>query len=159
MTEEQFEKAKFVKNGIDKCEKALSVKIRGICYEYGCIDNGTLCNMTLGDEEKEIITLVLKTGDEFSVSEEQFKEWQRLYPDVDVLQELRKMKGWCDSNPKKRKSESGIKRFITGWLAREQSEKKETDTGLPDWYPDTKQQPNDPELEKEIEQMMKEIGG
>ena len=110
---------------------------------------------TSGDEKKEIITLVLDTGDEFSVSEEQFKEWQRLYPKVDVLQELRKMKGWCDANPKKRKTKSGIKRFITGWLAREQSEKKETDTGLPDWYDDTKQQPNDPDLENEIDEMLR----
>lgn len=60
MTEEQFEKAKFVKSGIDKCEKALSVKIRGICYEYGCIDNGTLCNMTLGDEVNEKIKKIIE---------------------------------------------------------------------------------------------------
>ena len=69
------------------------------------------------------------------------------------------MKVWCDVNKKKRKTKSGIKRFITGWLAREQSDKKKIDDGLPEWYGETTQMPNDPELEKEIEQMMKEVGG
>ena len=46
--------------------------------------------------------------------------WQELYPAVDILQELRKMKGWLLSHPKKRKTRRGIKGFITGWLAREQ---------------------------------------
>ena len=46
--------------------------------------------------------------------------WAELYPAVNVIQELRKMKGWINSNPKKRKTEGGIKRFVNSWLAREQ---------------------------------------
>lgn len=46
--------------------------------------------------------------------------WRELYPIVDIEQELRKMKGWLDSNPKKRKTSRGIKAFINSWLAREQ---------------------------------------
>ena len=30
------------------------------------------------------------------------------------------MAGWLNSNPKKRKTKSGILRFINGWLSREQ---------------------------------------
>ena len=39
---------------------------------------------------------------------------------VDIMQELRNMKGWCNSNPTKRKTKRGILRFINGWLSREQ---------------------------------------
>ena len=47
-------------------------------------------------------------------------EWTELYPNVDILQELKKMKGWCNANPTKRKTKRGILRFINGWLSREQ---------------------------------------
>ena len=36
------------------------------------------------------------------------------------MQELRKMRGWCEANPKKRKTKNGVKRFINAWLAKEQ---------------------------------------
>ena len=36
------------------------------------------------------------------------------------MQELRKMQGWIESNPAKRKTKNGIERFVTGWLAKEQ---------------------------------------
>lgn len=67
------------------------------------------------------ITLQLNTGDEYPIYQEDLKVWQELYPAVDVLQELRNMKGWLLSNPKKRKTKGGIKRFINGWLAKEQN--------------------------------------
>ena len=47
-------------------------------------------------------------------------DWSELYPNVDVMQELRNMKGWCNSNPTKRKTKRGVLRFINSWLAREQ---------------------------------------
>ena len=37
------------------------------------------------------------------------------------MQELRNMKGWLDANPNKRKTHSGMQRFINGWLAKEQN--------------------------------------
>lgn len=67
-----------------------------------------------------VVTLPLNTGGEFSVVSTQVEEWQKLYPAVDVLQELRAMRGWCLANPSKRKTKAGIVRFINGWLAREQ---------------------------------------
>jgi len=68
-----------------------------------------------------VIVLPLNTGDGYCVSEEQCHEWAGLYPAVDVMQQLRNMKGWLDSNPNKRKTSRGILRFINGWLAREQN--------------------------------------
>lgn len=66
------------------------------------------------------IQLPLNTGKLWSVTTEYIEELKPLYPAVDVEQELRKMRGWLDSNVKNRKTNNGIKRFITGWLAREQ---------------------------------------
>lgn len=72
------------------------------------------------DVSEPVISLVLKTGEEYLVRQAQVEQWKELYPSVDVVQELRLMKGWTDANPQKRKTKSGIVKFITGWLAREQ---------------------------------------
>ena len=66
------------------------------------------------------ILLPLNNGTDYPVSVEQCHEWAGLYPAVDVMQQLRSMKGWLDANPTKRKTRSGILRFINSWLAREQ---------------------------------------
>ena len=67
-----------------------------------------------------VISLPLNDGTFFDVSENDRAKWSQLYPNVDVLQQLRNMAGWCDANPTKRKPRGGIKRFITAWLSREQ---------------------------------------
>ena len=66
------------------------------------------------------IALTLNDKSEYPIYQSDIDEWKELYQSVDVLQELRKMKGWLDANPKKRKTKNGIKRFINGWLSREQ---------------------------------------
>lgn len=67
-----------------------------------------------------VITIPLNDNSEFPISFEFVQEMQNLYPNVDVMAELRKMRGWSISNPTKRKTSRGIKRFINSWLAREQ---------------------------------------
>lgn len=67
-----------------------------------------------------VITLPLNNGSEYPVSREQSQEWAGLYPGVDVLQQLRGMRGWLLANPNKRKTRRGIEKFINGWLSREQ---------------------------------------
>ena len=66
------------------------------------------------------IQLPLNDGTMFDVTRDYVEEKKKLYPAVDVEQELRKMRGWCDDNPKNRKTSKGVKRFINGWLSREQ---------------------------------------
>ena len=66
------------------------------------------------------VSLILNDGSFYDVSERDVEQWSKLYPNVDVLQQLRNMAGWCDGNPTKRKTKGGIRRFITSWLAREQ---------------------------------------
>jgi hypothetical protein len=67
-----------------------------------------------------IITLTLNDKTDYPVTEEQVEEWTKLYPAVDVMQALRKMKGWLDANPSRRKTKKGILRFINNWLSKEQ---------------------------------------
>lgn len=56
----------------------------------------------------------------YEVSTTQVMEWKQTYPAVNVLDQLRKMKVWSDANPRKRKTQGGMVRFITAWLGREQ---------------------------------------
>ena len=70
-----------------------------------------------------IIDLILKDGSLYYVTSQMVELWKGLYPKVDIMQELRIMKGWCISNPFKRKTKKGVNDFITGWLAGEQKEK------------------------------------
>lgn len=72
------------------------------------------------DEIPIVIKLPLVDKTDYSIIQNQVDEWSELYPAVNVIQELRKMRGWLDANPKKQKTKGGIKRFITNWLAREQ---------------------------------------
>lgn len=65
--------------------------------------------------------IILNDGSYYTVIADELENWQKLYPAVDVPQELRNMQGWSDANPRKRKTKTGIKRFINKWLADEQN--------------------------------------
>jgi len=56
----------------------------------------------------------------FGVSALDIEGWKALYPAVDVDQQIRKMIGWLDSHPTKRKTARGMKAFVNGWLGKEQ---------------------------------------
>ena len=64
--------------------------------------------------------LVLNDGTEWRPSAALVAEYVRLYPGVDVKQQFNEMRAWCLSNPKKRKTHRGIKRFVNSWLSGEQ---------------------------------------
>jgi hypothetical protein len=66
--------------------------------------------------------MILNTGEEWEADEKDIIQWQRTYPAVDVFAEIAKMESWLDANPKKRKTQAGIKRFINSWLARAQDQ-------------------------------------
>jgi hypothetical protein len=67
-----------------------------------------------------VISILLNDKTEYQITQADVDSWKELYPAVDVMQELRKMKGWADANPTKRKTKQGIKRFINSWLSKEQ---------------------------------------
>ena len=67
-----------------------------------------------------VITLPLNDNTDYGITQDEVDHWKELYPAVDVMTELRKMKGWCEGNPAKRKTRRGIMRFVNAWLAKEQ---------------------------------------
>lgn len=67
-----------------------------------------------------VISLPLNTGEEHPVLQGEVEQWQDLYPAVDVMQQLRNMRGWLEANPARRKTKRGINRFIHHWLADKQ---------------------------------------
>lgn len=67
-----------------------------------------------------VITLPLNDKTDYEITQDEVDHWKELYPAVDVMTELRKMKGWCEGNPAKRKTRRGIVRFVNTWLAKEQ---------------------------------------
>jgi hypothetical protein len=71
-------------------------------------------------KEEVFFSLPLNGGGEYIIDKGQTDEWAALYPAVDVLKELRAMKGWLLSNPKRQKTKAGINRFMNSWLAKEQ---------------------------------------
>lgn len=66
-------------------------------------------------------TMPLIDGTDFDILQADVDEWQEAYPAVDVMQELKKMRLWCKDHPKNRKTKTGVRKFITGWLDREQN--------------------------------------
>ena len=73
------------------------------------------------EQRVPVYTIPLNRKNEFhNVYSEDIQAAQELYPAVDVNQEIRKMIGWCESNPRKRKTSSGVRAFMNTWLSREQ---------------------------------------
>lgn len=98
------------------CSKGKEIEERKeniVCTEQAAAQN-------VEPEPEPIITLPLNTGEEFPIYQTDLDEFFVLYPAVDILQAMRGMRGWCITNPTKRKTKRGIRRFINSWLAREQ---------------------------------------
>lgn len=77
-------------------------------------------NQNDNNDSEIVLTLLLNDKTLHKVTKDDVTNYKELYPATDVICELRKMKGWLESNPNKRKTKRGIKRFITNWLAKEQ---------------------------------------
>ena len=68
----------------------------------------------------DVAPIPLNDGSEWLPTETLAKEYESLYPNVDVRQAFNAMRAWCMSNPSKRKTKSGVKRFVNRWLSKEQ---------------------------------------
>ena len=73
---------------------------------------------------RSTIGLILKDKTVFYPSLQNIEQWKELYPGVEVEKQIRKMSGWLEANPNRRKTRGGILRFINGWLSREQDHLK-----------------------------------
>ena len=74
--------------------------------------------------EPPVIQLPLNDKSLYDITQIMIDEYAELYPNVDILSELRKMKGWLIANPTRRKTKRGIARFINSWISKEQDSSK-----------------------------------
>lgn len=74
------------------------------------------------DADDAFIQLPLNDKTFYAVLKADVEHYKELYPAVDVEQELRSILGWLEGNPRKRKTRSGIKSFITRWLSKAQNQ-------------------------------------
>lgn len=88
------------------------------------------------------LPLIDKTG--YPIYEKDIETWKTIYPAVNIEQEIRNMFGWLDSNPKNRKTKSGIRRFINSWLSRSQNTAKVVDVEINTIQTSTEKKINDP---------------
>ena len=105
-----------------------------------------------------VITITLNGKSEYPIYQHMIDEWIELYPNVDIMQELRNMKGWCSANPERRKTKRGILRFIVGWLSREQ-DKPKVNKKVPEWFNQTSDESVKDVDDAEIENMQRLLGG
>jgi len=73
-----------------------------------------------------VVEFTLNTRAKHPIRETQVIEWERLFPAVDVRQQLRSMVAWSDANPSRRKTTQGIRAFIVRWLSKEQDQRPVT---------------------------------
>ena len=73
-----------------------------------------------------MISLPTKSGLPYTLTQSAYEQYQRDYPQINVLHNLKMMRNWLEANPKKRKQNTT--RFIVNWLNRA---KPSTGTSMP----------------------------
>ena len=76
------------------------------------------------EPEAPVEALITNTGAVWRPDMATYEEYKRLYPNVDIDDQFRAMRAWCIGNPKKRKTASGMKRFVASWLESQQNKPK-----------------------------------
>ena len=69
-------------------------------------------------QEEIFIRMICKDGTLYDVKKKSLSRYRELYRAVNIEDELRKMCGWLDGNPSRRKTKGGMPRFIHSWFAR-----------------------------------------
>lgn len=81
-------------------------------------------NSDLPDDEKTAFVWILNTGEEWTLKRSDLEKFKELYPGIDVEQELRNSIGWNLTNPKNRKTKTGILKHLNTWLSNSQNRAK-----------------------------------
>ena len=72
-----------------------------------------------------------KSGSDVVITQNHVSEFSTLYPAVEIEKELRAMRGWLLSNPKNRKTQTGMMKFVNAWLSKQQDRSKPNGSGKP----------------------------
>ena len=126
---EELNSADVIKVWDDICQSSGSqmpaqVRLDKIRLDKSSIDILPDATSSTEPNEPVFITLSLISNEEYPITFSRLDELKPLYPAINVEQSLRDMKGWLIGNPKNRKTKSGVMRFVTGWLSREQNKAK-----------------------------------
>jgi hypothetical protein len=122
---------------IDKGFLILASGVLAPRLQHACLE-GEAEAETEGEGETECATPVppapaigipMNDGSDFPITPDQVTEFSTLYPAVDVMQALRSMRAWSVANPTKRKTKTGVLRFVNAWLAKEQDSPKQAVRG------------------------------
>lgn len=68
----------------------------------------------------DVEPIPLDDGSEWKPTQEEYAEYVRLFPDLDITAKFREMRAWCNANENRRKTRRGVKRFVNGWLSKDQ---------------------------------------
>lgn len=119
-TKDTIQKTRKTNNKNTSAEPAFAASaqevVDGVGYSPSCSPEPSC--LPAVPTEPVVIALTLNTGAQYPVTEAFACQMQSLYPAVNVAQELRAMCGWLLANPTKRKTKTGITRFINSWLAK-----------------------------------------
>jgi len=69
---------------------------------------------------EDSLSFPIRGGKEWILSEDKLAEYKATYQVVDVAHELKHARQWCIDNKSKRKTASGMPRFLNAWLMRAQ---------------------------------------
>lgn len=87
--------------------------------------NNTSCSERKNSSSlADVEAIPLNDGTEWNCPLDDYNEYVRLYPAVDVKQAFRDMRAWGLSNKEKRKTRRGVKRFVNSWLSKSQDRPK-----------------------------------
>lgn len=70
-------------------------------------------------------TIPLRDGTVFTITDTLAREMAGLFPQVDIMAELRAMRAWCIASPDRQKTARGVLRFVTAWIAKSQRDAME----------------------------------
>jgi hypothetical protein len=68
--------------------------------------------------------IILANKTTFKIPKEKILEYQKVYPEVNVINELKRLIQWNKDNPDRRKTRRGIFKHINSWLSRSQERKE-----------------------------------
>ena len=99
----------------------------------------------------DVRPITLKDGTKWRPTQDDYDDWVRMYPEIDVKREFDAMRRYCLDKAQKRKTARGIKRFVTNWLEKEREDQKEGTKKKNSWSHGMEKQDYDIEaLEKEL---------
>ncbi len=127
--------------------------------EESCGEQASPAHRRQPPKEPEPLTdfaLPLNTGELWYVPQADYENWCQLYPSVDVAQALRSMRGWCDSNPKRRKTKNGIRAFCTSWLSKDQNVGLHGRASPQTQFQDVPRLPGQPRADTEYQRQMQD---